>query len=135
MEPSADLLNQLQAATQGLLWMSESDYPFEVVHWQFPTVTSITANQLLQIIDRPPDTPIEVVDLDSFFATATQTLSWFGANERAQASRYQQLVDLLKQQLQHLIVYRVGSINLAIYILGQTEPGDWVGLKTQAVET
>ncbi|HEY9615362.1 MAG TPA: nuclease A inhibitor family protein [Microcoleaceae cyanobacterium] len=135
MEPSVDLLNQLQAATQGLLWMSESDYPFEVVHWQQPTTTPITAERLLQLTDRPLNTPIEQIDLDILFATATQSCSWFGVEEQAQVGRYQQLVQLLKQHLQHPIVYRVGSINLDIYILGQTEAGDWVGLKTHAVET
>lgn len=135
MEPSADLLKQLQAAAQGLLWMSESDYPFEVVHWQEPTTMPMTNNRLLQLTGHPPETPIEQVDLNTFFATATQPCDWFGAAQQAQVSQYQHLVDLLKHQLQHPIVYRVGSINLDIYILGQTEAGDWIGLKTQAVET
>lgn len=135
MEPSADLLNQLQAATQGLLWMSESDYPFEVVHWQEPTNMPMTKDRLLQLTDHPPETPIDQVDLETFFSTATQPVSWFGAEEQAQVSQYQRLVELLKQHLKHPIVYRVGSINLDLYILGQTETGEWVGLKTKAVET
>lgn len=135
MEPSADLLNQLQAATQGLLWMSESDFPFEVVHWQEPTNRPMTENRLLQLTDYPPKTPIDQIDLETFFGTVTQSFSWFGAEEQAQVSQYQHLVELLKQHLKHPIVYRIGSINLDIYILGQTEAGDWVGLKTKAVET
>ena len=29
-----ELINQLQKASFGLLWLSESDYPFNTVYWE-----------------------------------------------------------------------------------------------------
>ena len=33
----AQILEQLRRAAAGLLFMSESDYPFEVIQWEGPT--------------------------------------------------------------------------------------------------
>ena len=29
-----ELINQLKQASEDLLWLSESDYPFETVYWE-----------------------------------------------------------------------------------------------------
>ena len=30
----SELIERLKQASQGLLWLSESDYPFEVIYWE-----------------------------------------------------------------------------------------------------
>ena len=49
--------------------------------------------------------------------------------------KYQQLVATLKQHLTHLKVYRLGEIQLDIYIVGQAPNSHLAGVTTKAVET
>jgi hypothetical protein len=128
------LIATLQALTQDLLWMSETDAPFEIVHWQDQSV-QLTNEQFLKLTGHSVDTSVEVIKLDDFFSTVTVEQDWFGDEETAIANHYQKLVLVLNQHLSQLRVYQVGEINIDIYILGETESGETVGLATKAVET
>ncbi len=66
----SNLINILKQASDGLLFMSESEYPFEVFLWDAPEQKDITPEFILQKIGIPLDTPVEVVELDSFFEVA-----------------------------------------------------------------
>ncbi|WP_181357328.1 nuclease A inhibitor family protein [Stenomitos frigidus] len=132
---SADLLTQLQAATAGLLWLSEMDAPFQVKHWSYPADTPLTTEALLQLTKQPPNALVKALAVDDFFAGATEDQDWFGEEEKAIAARYRELVALLKQHLSDLTVYQVGEVTLDIYVVGRTPEGELVGLATQASET
>ncbi len=56
-----ELINQLQKASFGLLWLSESDYPFNTVYWE--NVDYINT-KLLQKTNSTDDTTIEIRELD-----------------------------------------------------------------------
>jgi len=131
---TSNLIATLQALTQDLLWMSETDAPFEIVHWQ-NQFNQLTNEQLLKLTGHSDDISVEVIEVDDFFPAATIEQDWFGEEEKAIANRYQELVVVLKQHLNQLKVYRVGAINIDIYIVGETESGEIVGLATKAVET
>lgn len=131
---SATLMTLLQAATTDLLWLSEMDAPFTMVYWQTPAADR-SVETLLQLTHQPPTTPVKVLDMDHFFAVATEDQDWFGEEERAIAARYRELVALLKQHLSNLTVYQVGEVSLDLYIIGQTPAGSLMGLATQASET
>jgi hypothetical protein len=124
---------QLQEASNGLLCLSESDAPFEVIHWQ--TQGKLTPAKLLQLTNRPANTPLEVVTIDKFFAIATAEEDWHDQEERETVKRFQNLVSVLKQNLSQLQVYRVGNTNIDAYIVGVTPGGELAGLSTQLVET
>lgn len=124
---------QLSSASQGLLFLSETDAPFEVVHW--PAQGELTPAKLLQLTNHPPDAPVEGQTVDDFFATATAEEDWHDRDERETAKRFQNLVSVLKQNLSQLQVYRVGSVEIDAYIVGATQNGDWAGLSTKLVET
>ena len=129
------LLATLQRLTEGLLWMSETDEPFEVFHWSQESMKELTKERLLYLTHHPGDTLVEQMDVDEFFSVAAENQDWFGDEERAIALRYRELLTTLKHHLNRLKVYRVGEVEIDIYILGQTQTGDWVGLATKAVET
>ena len=61
---------QLKEASEGLLFISESDAPFEVVRWKGDG--KLTPAQLLQLTGHPPNAPVQVVSVDEFFAPAVQ---------------------------------------------------------------
>ena len=127
-----ELINQLKQASQGLLWLSESDYPFETVLME--NVDDIES-KLLELTDSSADTKIEVRELDNFFDRVTEEKDWYNDEEMLICRRYQELVKLLKTHLTDIKVYRVGEIEVNCYILGKTESGSVAGLSTISVET
>lgn len=127
-----ELINQLQQASEGLLWQSESDYPFETVYLE--NVNNINS-KLLQNTNSTDDTTIETRELDSFFDRVTEEKDWYNDEEMAECKRYQDLVNLLKTHLTDIKVYRIGSCEVNCYILGQTESNAIAGLSTISVET
>jgi hypothetical protein len=77
-----------------------------------------------------------VFRVDDFFAIiATQEEDWHDEEERETAKHFQNLVSILKQNLSQLQVYRVGSIEIDVYIVGVTDGGGLAGLSTKLVET
>ena len=127
------ITTQLSSAAQGLLFLSESDAPFEVVHWS--AQGELTPTKLLQLTEHPPDAPVELRTVDEFFEVATAEEDWHDEDERETVQRFQNLVSILKQNLSQLQVYRVGSVNIDAYIVGVTPSGEWAGLATKLVET
>jgi hypothetical protein len=127
------IATQLKQASNGLLFLSESDAPFEVIHWQ--TQEQLTPAKLLQLTNHPPDAPVELRTVDDFFAIATVEEDWHDQDERETVQRFHNLVSILKQNLSQLQVYRVGSIDIDAYIVGVTDGGELVGLSTKLVET
>ncbi|MBD2019502.1 nuclease A inhibitor family protein [Leptolyngbya sp. FACHB-36] len=131
--PDSELLTRLQTTIEGLQWMSESDYPFEVCYWQ-DCDGDMAPEKLLELTQHEGNAAIELRDIDSFFEWATQPQEWHSPEEQEAVKKYQALVRLIKQ-LSDPNVYRIGQINLDIYILGKTEEGAIAGVKTKAVET
>ncbi len=134
---SLALVDKLKAASDGLLCMSETDYPFEVVLWsgQEQEQEPLTKETVLQLAQKAPDTPVEVVPLDDFFQNATQEQDWYGSEEKETARRYRELVETLKTNLSDIQVYRLGTTEIDVYILGKTPEGTVAGLQTKVVET
>jgi Nuclease A inhibitor-like protein len=112
------ILDTLKQATEGLLYTSESDYPFDVFSWQTDT---LTPKKILMQTKHPKNTPIQVGDFDQFFAQVTQEKDWYGPKEKEIVARYK--------------VYRVGKIELEVYIVGKTPEGSLAGISTKVVET
>ncbi len=128
----SELINQLSQASEGLLWLSESDYPFETIYWK--DVIDIEA-KLREVTDCSPDTPIEVRELESFFWRVTEDDDWDEEEDMLICKRYRELVNLLQIHLRDIKVYRVGEIEVNCYILGRTKSGNIIGLSTISVET
>ncbi|ESA34783.1 nuclease a inhibitor-like protein [Leptolyngbya sp. Heron Island J] len=132
MPTTQDLIPELEAACEGLLWRSETDYPFEVAILsagaQCPKVDSLLKNY-------PDDTPIVTVSLDDFFGQATVERAWFDSRELTLVERYRNLRDLLETTLENLQVYRIGNGEMDVYLIGETEDEQVVGVKTKIVET
>ncbi|NER30591.1 MAG: nuclease [Symploca sp. SIO1C4] len=127
-----EIINQLQQVSEGLLWISESEYPFEVYWWE---QNSITPEKLLQLTNHPPDLPVKIIGIDQFFKRVITPTDWHNQKERTTIKRYQTLVDTLKIYLSDIQVYRVGEVEVDIYIVGSTKLGNLVGLYTKSVET
>lgn len=133
MKTDEELLGDLRAAAEGLLFMSESDHPLEVVSWDGGE--PLTTERLRREAGRGEDAPVEEVTAAQFFRAAAAEPDWKSEVELATARRYQALVRLLEENLMGLAAYRVGEIDITAYVLGRGAGGNWLGLKTRLVET
>jgi hypothetical protein len=119
---SSDELDQLRKAVDGLLYSSESDEPFEVFRW--PAMTHDPASAVAA--HAPKGATIKEQSLDAFFADL------MGSDE---AARFDQLRLVLESLLKSARVYRAGSIEVDVFILGTLRSGEWAGLHTRSIET
>jgi hypothetical protein len=127
------LEQELREATRGLTFMSESDYPVEVVRWS--GIDDVTPEFLRGLNGQEASAPVETTGVGEFFRNAASEAEWKSEAERETARRYQKLIGLLKDNLKGLTVYRVGSINIGVYVVGRGTSGDWLGVSTRVVET
>jgi hypothetical protein len=132
MTMSSEIVEKLKEASTGLLMMSESDYPFNVVQWE--GAAPATQEKILQLTGSQ-DQPVEVVDLDYLFRNCAFEQEWHNELQKKDVKKFQTLVQTLKDNLSDISVYRVGQINIDAYIIGQTKDGDLAGVATKLVET
>jgi hypothetical protein len=127
------IVAQLDEASAGLLFMSESDYPFEVLYWSHPG-GSPTAAAVAALTGHGGEA-VEEQTLDRFFQGATTPQDGQTADELETVRRYQDLVRLLRKKLAFIRVFRFGRIQIHSYVVGVTTSGAWAGLSTIQIET
>ena len=126
------LLNELREATRGLTFMSESDYPFEVFNWG---AAEPTQDFLRGLTAEASDAAVETKTAADFFRVAAAEAEWKNEVLLTAARRFQTLQRLLEQNLNDLKVFRVGAVNIPVYIAGRSDSGNWLGVSTRVVET
>ena len=127
------LFKRLEIASLGLLWMSEADFPWEVVCWQ--NTQDLNSQILLDRYNYSPNTEIKTTTLESFLAPAITEREWHGSIERAMTQRYRMLKNLLQKNLQDIQVYLLGEVEIDVYILGKSDDNTIIGIATKIVET
>ncbi len=135
MAESPSLQQTLTQASQGLVFPSESEYPFTYFEWADHRRKRLPARTVLKLLNKPTDTPVKKVKLDNLFKNVTEMQDWFGEEEKATANKFIALKETLTKSLMNIQVFKVGEIEIDVYIAGQTPEGRWVGLSTKVVET
>jgi hypothetical protein len=130
-----DIITELQIAIDGLLFSSESDFPFEIISWSATELPVLTSATLLAHTGHKPATAVSTATLENLFAPLITEQDWHTEDDKTTLARFRQLLEKLQKHLHDIQVYRVGEIELDIYILGKTASGEWLGLSTKAVET
>jgi hypothetical protein len=120
----------LTQASQGLLMPSESDYPFEVFVWED---VELTPQKILELTNYPPATSIEEVELDYFFRNVATEKDWHDKIQKENVAKFQNLVQVIKDNLADIRVYRIGTIEVNVYIVGNND--GVAGLATKVIET
>ncbi len=130
-DPTTDALRK---ATRGLLYMSETDEPFHTFTWTKPP-DFLQATRGPELGKPKPGAKVEQISLDDFFADLTEEQDWHGEEEKKTVERYRTLRQTIENELTDATVYRVGEVNIDIYIVGKTKTGALAGIQTKAVET
>ena len=127
------IVRQLEAATEGLLFTSESDYPLTVRYWAQPggrpdaeRVAELTGNA---------GKVVEEKSLAALLEGATTAQPWHSPEELESVRRYQQLERLLRKKLRFIRVFRYGTIEIHTVVVGVTRNGSWAGFSTVQIET
>lgn len=108
---------------------SESEYPFNVVHWESFNLNETTIQQKTGIIGN-----VRTVTVDDFFQGVTKQEDWYEEEERNVAKRFESLVLVLKNNLFEAKVYEIGNKEVHAYILG-TKDGEIIGISTVVIRT
>ncbi len=122
--------SNLEQAASGLLMMSESDYPFEY----FATDdTQVNDTVLLKLAGKPQGTLIEKTTLEHLFRNMADPNSPSVKPETS--TRFREFIESLKNELTEISVYRVGEIQVQVFIIGINLQGTVSGMRTLLIET
>lgn len=127
------LMRELEEAARGLLLMSESDHPLEV--FRLEGDAKPTHDHLRALSEQDSHAPVEERSAADVFRAAASEPDWKRGEELETARRFQRLLRLLEDNLTELSAYRVGEINMPVFIVGRAPSGNYIGLKTRVVET
>jgi hypothetical protein len=128
-----DPLVALRMAAKGLLYPSETDAPFRAFAWK--GTEPLSARTLRKKSRKSQTTEVRETTLEDFFENLTQDQAWHDDDDRRTVARFRALRKTLEEHLTDPKVFRVGSVNIDVYVVGRAATGDWVGLKTKSVET
>lgn len=129
------IMEKLEEAADGLMFQSESDYPVEAFFLEIAGKDSIIDEDILQIGNYPPDTSVTLVNFDDFFKVPTREQSWHGEEEKETVKRFQELVRILNENLRDIKVFKIGEIEIDVYVIGKADSDNFLGIKTKVVET
>jgi len=124
----------LEAASRDLSYLSESDEPFEVVQWKAPQSDPSLA-QVCRLLGQGDCDAAGEMPLEEFFRDLVCDQDWHGPEEKAEVEKYRRLLAVIKERLSGTRVFKIGRIEVGIFIIGRAQDGNWVGLKTKAIET
>ncbi|MEH1803528.1 MAG: nuclease A inhibitor family protein [Nostoc sp.] len=130
-----EITEKLKQASDGLLMISESEYPFEAFLWSNQAQEPMTAQKLLQLTGHSLETSIEEVELDYVFRNCAEEKEWHDEIQKQNVPKFKSLVKILQDTFTDIKVYRIGTINIDVYIVGKTPSGDLAGISTKVVET
>jgi len=132
-EPERRMIDTFAQVSNGLLYGSEIDA--EVVPFVDGIADAVTKEEVLNLAGKSPDTHVDEVDFDQFFAKRSAIQDWYGDEEKKRAERFARLSEVLQGYLRELKVFRLGRVQLEIYIAGLDETNHLAGVTTRAVET
>ena len=130
---SDTLFREIQRATDGLFYVSETDAP--VLAFRGTQVDQLRRDTIIHQLDLKPEPKVEETPFETFFDRLTAVKEWFGETQTAKAKKFLELRKLLEENLRDLTVFRIGEIRLDIYAVGIDEDGVLMGVTTKAVET
>jgi hypothetical protein len=134
MKSDEQILSELKRAAEGLFYMSESDYLLEPVRLE--AAAEPDSEWLRELAGVGADARVETMSLEEFFHDAAAVrMPREGTGESPRAASFQNVVRTLGENLTDIKVYRIGEINIPIYVLGRSGSGNWLGLSTRVVET
>ena len=126
-----DLLKRITEFSKGLTYISETDAGIQA--FSRGQVDAVEARYLFERGSHKKE--LTEISFEEFFRRLTEQKEWFGPKQRENAKRFAALEKLLKENLRDRKVFKVGRIQIDIYVVGLDADKNLTGIKTKAVET
>jgi hypothetical protein len=127
------LAKQIQEITADMYYISETDAL--VLPFVGQQAQSVSREAVLEQTENVPDSAVEERTFTEFFARLIEIQDWFGDEEKKTAKKYLLLKKLLEKHLKDLKVYKIGKVQIDIYVVGLDAENKLTGITTKAVET
>jgi hypothetical protein len=128
-----EAVESLRRLSQGLFFPSETDAPIEPFFWPNENAEALSVEVVAKHLGENP-TAIKTQSLTAFFKPLVTDQAWHNEAEKVEVKRFEALRDAVKSNLSNAKVFRVGKVEIAVYIVGNVADG-LAGLKTDIVET
>jgi len=128
-----ELKGSLSEASAGLIYISETDAG--ITPFEGGPAGAVTAAELLAQAGHAGDAAVEERGFEEIFARLTRVYEGADEEHIATAARFAALKAAMEQNLRDLKVFKVGKIQLDVYIVGLDAEGNLSGVQTKAVET
>jgi hypothetical protein len=125
-----NLLAEIRKSTDGLNYVSETDAPVEPF-----SGGHVDAVDIAKLIENTGAMKHEKLSPKKFFDRLTTVNDWFGPEQTDTARRFSELEKLLEENLSELTVFKIGRIQIDLYVVGYDADKNLIGVKTKAVET
>jgi len=125
------LCKQFEKSSEGLYYISESDYPFKILVWKNKNVPVINFPKLLKT---SPEVNIEKTTLPYFFRNIAFAKDWHDESQKQQVNRFRAFLSLIEENLNDIQVFRIGKIEIDCYIVGRYN-NDMIAIHTKSIET
>lgn len=129
------LRRALESAADGLLYTSESDFPFTWTTATGPARGPLTVAAVRRAYRIADSIPVEAIPLDAFFARHIERADPNDPVVMALRPRYVRLRETLRTLARVEQVFRVGRIRIDCLAVGLVRPGTIAGLRTVSIET
>ena len=130
---SRNLAEQIKNAAQGLFYISETDA--EIMPFVGTTAEKVDKEEILKQTKAMPGKTVEERKFSDFFARLTEIQDWFEDEEKVTAQKFTVLKEVLENNIRDLKVFKIGKVELDIYVVGLDSENTFLGIQTKAVET
>jgi len=117
-----------------LFYPSESDEPVEYISIESEKPLPFLKEDIRDFIEAN-EQPISPIELPVFWEKLTTTKEWYMGEEILRVEKFTELKNAFETHLTHIQGFRVGEIEVSIYVFGENASGKIEGIKTLAIES
>ena len=128
-------VEKLTDAVKNLTYPSESDEKIKVIDWQADNPAPFDVLLLKKYLGLTPKMALYQAKWEEFFERVLKIEDWFAEEDKQKVERFQQVKDLIINNLEHIQYFRAGHSEVEAYVIGKDIDGKWKGLKTLIIET
>ncbi|MCU0341000.1 MAG: nuclease A inhibitor family protein [Spirosomaceae bacterium] len=126
---------EVTSLLENLLYPSESDEPVVWFSFESNLPSPLTVSDLKFYEGHAPDLRGEEVSIDDFWSPLITVEDWYEEYENEKVQNALKVKQQVENLLTHIQAFRVGQIEVDLYLVGQLAENQWGGLKTKVIET
>ena len=122
------LKEQIENLSADLMYPSESDEKIEYFEIEHSTTEKCSLADFRMYNGIKPEITITEMSFDDFFKPLIKIEDWFGDDEKKWAEDSLKLKVLLSDKAKDFQIFKVGSIEIDVFVFGKAEECKWIGL-------